>query len=173
MSARRLSSLPRLPATRPLPQSHRRRRRLDTPTRRRRHAQGDDRTRSLAPAQRHRSRRKGSWDHARLHGTALRPRGLPRVVRGRSVDAVSGPRPRVPERPGGTGAAPGVDQRARRDRRGSNDPYGFAGMRPFCANGCRMRAWTFWRPVHCVWEERAPEFESIVTQWVSGGFRGE
>jgi hypothetical protein len=24
---------------------------------------------------------------------------------------------------------------------------------------------------HCVWEERAPEFESIVTQWVSGGFR--
>jgi len=25
---------------------------------------------------------------------------------------------------------------------------------------------------HCVWEERAPEFESIVTQWVRGGFRG-
>jgi pimeloyl-ACP methyl ester carboxylesterase len=25
---------------------------------------------------------------------------------------------------------------------------------------------------HCVWEERAPEFESIVAQWVSGGFRG-
>jgi hypothetical protein len=23
-----------------------------------------------------------------------------------------------------------------------------------------------------VWEERAPEFESIVTQWVSGGFKG-
>ena len=23
---------------------------------------------------------------------------------------------------------------------------------------------------HCVWEERAPEFESIVTQWVNGGF---
>jgi hypothetical protein len=22
----------------------------------------------------------------------------------------------------------------------------------------------------CVWEERAPEFESIVTQWVGGGF---
>jgi len=26
---------------------------------------------------------------------------------------------------------------------------------------------------HCVWEERAPEVESIVTQRVSGGFRGE
>jgi len=26
---------------------------------------------------------------------------------------------------------------------------------------------------HCVWEERAPEFESIVTQWVNGGFQGE
>jgi hypothetical protein len=24
---------------------------------------------------------------------------------------------------------------------------------------------------HCVWEERAPEFEAIVTRWVSGGFR--
>jgi hypothetical protein len=24
---------------------------------------------------------------------------------------------------------------------------------------------------HCVWEERAPEFESIVTQWVNGGFK--
>jgi pimeloyl-ACP methyl ester carboxylesterase len=24
---------------------------------------------------------------------------------------------------------------------------------------------------HCVWEERAPEFESIVAQWVSGAFR--
>jgi hypothetical protein len=24
---------------------------------------------------------------------------------------------------------------------------------------------------HCVWEERAPAFESIVAQWVSGGFR--
>jgi pimeloyl-ACP methyl ester carboxylesterase len=24
---------------------------------------------------------------------------------------------------------------------------------------------------HCVWEERAPEFEAILTQWVSGGFR--
>jgi hypothetical protein len=23
---------------------------------------------------------------------------------------------------------------------------------------------------HCVWEERAAEFEAIVTQWVSGGF---
>jgi len=29
-----------------------------------------------------------------------------------------------------------------------------------------------WRTIdHCVWEERAPEFESIVAQWVSGGFR--
>jgi pimeloyl-ACP methyl ester carboxylesterase len=25
---------------------------------------------------------------------------------------------------------------------------------------------------HCVWEERAPEFESIVTQWVNGGYLG-
>ena len=25
---------------------------------------------------------------------------------------------------------------------------------------------------HCVWEERAPEFESIVTHWVSGAFGG-
>jgi hypothetical protein len=24
---------------------------------------------------------------------------------------------------------------------------------------------------HCVWEERAPEFESIVTQWVNSGFK--
>jgi len=24
---------------------------------------------------------------------------------------------------------------------------------------------------HCVWEERAPEFESIVTQWVSSDFQ--
>jgi pimeloyl-ACP methyl ester carboxylesterase len=25
---------------------------------------------------------------------------------------------------------------------------------------------------HCIWEERAPEFESIVTPWVRDGFRG-
>ena len=28
---------------------------------------------------------------------------------------------------------------------GRNDPTGSPGMRPFCANDCRMLAWTFWR----------------------------
>jgi len=43
--------------------------------------------------------------------------------------------------------------------------------RRFCANDCHGRLDVL-EAGHCVWEERAPEFEAIVTQWVNGGFRG-
>jgi pimeloyl-ACP methyl ester carboxylesterase len=56
---------------------------------------------------------------------------------------------------------------------GRNDPYGLARDAAILRERLSHARLDVLEAGHCVWEERAPEFESIVTQWVSGGFRGE
>jgi pimeloyl-ACP methyl ester carboxylesterase len=54
---------------------------------------------------------------------------------------------------------------------GRNDPYGLARDAAILRERLPHARLDVLEAGHCVWEERAPEFESIVTQWVSGGFR--
>ena len=55
---------------------------------------------------------------------------------------------------------------------GRNDPYGLARDAALLREQLSHARLDVLEAGHCVWEERAPEFEAIVTQWVSGGFRG-
>jgi len=55
---------------------------------------------------------------------------------------------------------------------GRNDPYGLARDAALLRERLPHARLDVLEAGHCVWEERAPEFESIVTQWVTGGFRG-
>src|SRR5437660_918923 len=55
---------------------------------------------------------------------------------------------------------------------GRNDPYGLARDAARLRERLPHARLDVLEAGHCVWEERAPEFESIVTQWVSGGFNG-
>jgi pimeloyl-ACP methyl ester carboxylesterase len=55
---------------------------------------------------------------------------------------------------------------------GRNDPYGLARDAAVLRERLPHARLDVLEAGHCVWEERAPEFESIVTQWVRGGFRG-
>jgi pimeloyl-ACP methyl ester carboxylesterase len=54
---------------------------------------------------------------------------------------------------------------------GRNDPYGLARDAALLCERLPHARLDILEAGHCVWEERAPEFESIVTQWVNGGFR--
>jgi pimeloyl-ACP methyl ester carboxylesterase len=54
---------------------------------------------------------------------------------------------------------------------GRNDPYGLARDAALLREQLPHARLDVLEAGHCVWEERAPEFESIVTEWVSGGFR--
>ncbi len=56
---------------------------------------------------------------------------------------------------------------------GRNDPYGLARDAAVLRERLPKARLDVLEAGHCVWEERAPEFESIVTHWVSGRFRGE
>ena len=55
---------------------------------------------------------------------------------------------------------------------GRNDPYGLARDAAVLRDRLPHARLDVLEAGHCVWEERAPEFESIVAQWVRGGFRG-
>jgi pimeloyl-ACP methyl ester carboxylesterase len=55
---------------------------------------------------------------------------------------------------------------------GRNDPYGLARDAALLRERLPHARLDVLEAGHCVWEERAPEFESIVTQWVRGGFNG-
>jgi pimeloyl-ACP methyl ester carboxylesterase len=55
---------------------------------------------------------------------------------------------------------------------GRNDPYGLDRDAAALRERLPHARLDVLEAGHCVWEERAPEFESIVTQWVNGGFRG-
>jgi pimeloyl-ACP methyl ester carboxylesterase len=52
---------------------------------------------------------------------------------------------------------------------GRNDPYGLARDAALLRERLPHARLDVLEAGHCVWEERAPEFESIVTQWVNGG----
>ena len=54
---------------------------------------------------------------------------------------------------------------------GRDDPYGLARDAAVLRERLPHARLDVLEAGHCVWEERAPEFESIVTQWVNGGFR--
>jgi pimeloyl-ACP methyl ester carboxylesterase len=54
---------------------------------------------------------------------------------------------------------------------GRNDPYGLARDAAVLRERLPNARLDILEAGHCVWEERAPEFESIVTHWVSGGFQ--
>jgi pimeloyl-ACP methyl ester carboxylesterase len=56
---------------------------------------------------------------------------------------------------------------------GRNDPYGLARDAALLRDRLPHARLDVLEAGHCVWEERVPEFEPIVTQWVSCGFRGE
>src|SRR5258706_7683463 len=53
---------------------------------------------------------------------------------------------------------------------GRNDPYGLARDAELLREQLPHARLDVLEAGHCVWEERAPEFEAIVTHWVSGGF---
>jgi pimeloyl-ACP methyl ester carboxylesterase len=55
---------------------------------------------------------------------------------------------------------------------GRNDPYGLARDAAVLRERLPNARLDVLEAGHCVWEERAPEFESIVTHWVGGGFSG-
>jgi len=54
---------------------------------------------------------------------------------------------------------------------GRNDPYGLARDAAVLRERLPHARLDVLEAGHCVWEERAPEFASIVIQWVGGGFR--
>ncbi len=53
---------------------------------------------------------------------------------------------------------------------GRNDPYGLARDAALLRERLPHARLDVLEAGHCVWEERAAEFQSIVAQWVSGGF---
>jgi pimeloyl-ACP methyl ester carboxylesterase len=53
---------------------------------------------------------------------------------------------------------------------GRNDPYALARDAELLRGQLPHARLDVLEAGHCFWEERAPEFESIVTQWVNGGF---
>ena len=53
---------------------------------------------------------------------------------------------------------------------GRNDPYGLARDAARLRERLPHARLEVLEAGHCVWEERAPEFQTIVTQWVSSGF---
>ena len=53
---------------------------------------------------------------------------------------------------------------------GRNDQYGLAGDAALLRERLPQARLDVLEAGHCFWEERAPEFEAIVTQWVRGGF---
>jgi pimeloyl-ACP methyl ester carboxylesterase len=53
---------------------------------------------------------------------------------------------------------------------GRNDPYGLARDAELLRKRLPHARLDVLEAGHCVWEERAPEFESIVTQWIRSGF---
>jgi pimeloyl-ACP methyl ester carboxylesterase len=55
---------------------------------------------------------------------------------------------------------------------GRNDPYGLARDAEVLRERLPNARLDVLEAGHCVWEERAPEFEAIIKQWVSGGHRG-
>lgn len=55
---------------------------------------------------------------------------------------------------------------------GRNDPYGLARDAALLRERLPHARLDVLEAGHCVWEERAPEFESIVTQWVGDSFKG-
>ena len=55
-------------------------------------------------------------------GTRIRPRRLSRLLRGQPPDAIGGTRSRLPTRPGGARAAPGLERASRRHRCGPDRP---------------------------------------------------
>jgi pimeloyl-ACP methyl ester carboxylesterase len=54
---------------------------------------------------------------------------------------------------------------------GRNDPYGLARDAALLRERLPHARLDVLEAGHSVWEERAPEFEAIVTQWVNGGFK--
>jgi pimeloyl-ACP methyl ester carboxylesterase len=54
---------------------------------------------------------------------------------------------------------------------GRNDPYGLARDAALLRERLPHARLDVLEAGHCFWEERAPEFESIVKQWVRAGFR--
>jgi pimeloyl-ACP methyl ester carboxylesterase len=54
---------------------------------------------------------------------------------------------------------------------GRNDPYGLARDAEILCDRLRHARIDILDAGHCVWEERAREYERIVTNWVSGGFK--
>jgi pimeloyl-ACP methyl ester carboxylesterase len=54
---------------------------------------------------------------------------------------------------------------------GRNDPYGLARDAALLREQLPHARLDVLEAGHCVWEERAPEFEAIVTQWVRGRFQ--
>jgi pimeloyl-ACP methyl ester carboxylesterase len=54
---------------------------------------------------------------------------------------------------------------------GRNDPYGLARDAALLRERLPHARLDVLEAGHSVWEERAPEFETIVTQWVSGGWQ--
>ncbi len=55
---------------------------------------------------------------------------------------------------------------------GRNDPYGLARDAEVLRERLPNARLDVLEAGHCVWEERAPEFEAIIKQWVTGGHRG-
>jgi pimeloyl-ACP methyl ester carboxylesterase len=53
---------------------------------------------------------------------------------------------------------------------GRNDPYGLTRDAAVLRERLPHARLDVLEAGHCVWEERGPEFESIVTKWVNGGF---
>jgi pimeloyl-ACP methyl ester carboxylesterase len=54
---------------------------------------------------------------------------------------------------------------------GRNDPYGLARDAAVLRERLPNARLDVLEAGHCIWEERAPEFESIVTRWVGGSFQ--
>jgi pimeloyl-ACP methyl ester carboxylesterase len=54
---------------------------------------------------------------------------------------------------------------------GRNDPYGLARDAAVLREQLPHARLDVLEAGHCFWEERAPEFQAIVTQWVSEGYR--
>ena len=55
---------------------------------------------------------------------------------------------------------------------GRNDPYSLARDAALLRERLPHARLDVLEAGHCVWEERAPEFEAIIRQWVNGGHRG-
>ena len=54
---------------------------------------------------------------------------------------------------------------------GRNDPYGLAQDAEILRERLPHARLDVLEAGHCIWEERAPEFESIITHWIRGGYQ--